>query len=102
MLSSATPKLCFRRGVLVTNCEAALMPTHKPAMRDLSTSTPPAQPKFREYLSRAELLELVPLSMSTIDNLERTGVFPSRFKIEPTTRVAWKRAEVEKFMAQRA
>jgi predicted DNA-binding transcriptional regulator AlpA len=45
---------------------------------------------------------LVPLSMSTIDALEKGGVFPSRFRLEPTTRVAWKRREVEKWLAQRA
>ena len=40
--------------------------------------------------------------MSSIDNLEKAGVFPSRFRLEPTTRVAWKRREVEKWLAQRA
>ena len=64
-------------------------------------STPLAQ-ILRDYLNRVELLTLVPLSMSTIDNLEKDGVFPSRFRLEPTTRVAWKRREVEKWLAQRA
>jgi predicted DNA-binding transcriptional regulator AlpA len=40
--------------------------------------------------------------MSSIDNLEKGGVFPSRFRLEPTTRVAWKRREVEKWLAKRA
>ena len=55
--------------------------------------TPLAQTP-RAYLNRVELLTLVPLSMSSIDNLEKDGVFPSRFRLEPTTRVAWKRREV--------
>jgi predicted DNA-binding transcriptional regulator AlpA len=48
------------------------------------------------------LLALVPLSMSAIDDLEKKGIFPSRFKLEPTTRVAWKRREVVRFIEQRA
>jgi predicted DNA-binding transcriptional regulator AlpA len=64
-------------------------------------STPLAQTP-RDYLNRVELLTLVPLSMSSIDNLEKGGVFPSRFRLEPTTRVAWKRREVEKWLAERA
>ena len=55
-----------------------------------------------DYLVRHELLALVPLSMSTIDSLERRGLFPSRFKLVPTTRVAWKRREVVRFIEQRA
>jgi predicted DNA-binding transcriptional regulator AlpA len=55
-----------------------------------------------DFLLRHQLLEVVPLGMSTIDLLERRGEFPSRFRLEPTTRVAWKRHEVEKFMAARA
>jgi predicted DNA-binding transcriptional regulator AlpA len=64
-------------------------------------SRPPAQGP-PDYLNRVELLALVPLSMSSIDNLEKGGVFPSRFRLEPTTRVAWKRREVEKWLAKRA
>ena len=81
-------------------------PTANPAQpeeppRKRRRRSPPRQMP-REYLTRYELLALVPLSMSSIDNLEKSGVFPSRFRIEPTTRVAWKRKEVERFMAQRA
>ena len=56
----------------------------------------------REYLSRRELLELVPLSMSSIDALEKAGTFPSRFVLSPTTKVCWKRREVIRFLEQRA
>ena len=56
----------------------------------------------REYLSRRGLLELVPLSMSTIDALEKAGKFPSRFVLSPTVKVCWKRREVIRFLEQRA
>jgi predicted DNA-binding transcriptional regulator AlpA len=56
----------------------------------------------REYLSRRELLALVPLSMSSIDSLEKAGEFPSRFVLSPTTKVCWKRREVIRFLEQRA
>lgn len=55
-----------------------------------------------DYVTRHELLAIVPLCMSSIDNLEKLGIFPSRFRIEPTRRVAWKRREVEKFLEARA
>ena len=55
-----------------------------------------------EYLSRRELLELVPLSMSSIDTLEKAGKFPSRFVLSPTIKVCWKRREVIRFLEQRA
>ena len=92
------------------------LPRHQrapdPGAEGTSQSEGPAQKRKRvrvplpglplDYLTRAELLALVPLSMSSIDNLEKAGVFPSRFRIEPTTRVAWKRKEVERFMDQRS
>jgi predicted DNA-binding transcriptional regulator AlpA len=56
----------------------------------------------REYLSRRDLLALVPLSMSTIDTLEKAGQFPSRFVLTPTNKVCWKRQEVIRFLEQRA
>jgi prophage regulatory protein len=56
----------------------------------------------RDYLTRHELLALVPLCMSSIDALEKRGIFPARFKLEPTCRVAWVRREVVRFMEQRA
>ena len=56
----------------------------------------------RDYLSRRDLLALVPLSMSTIDTLEKAGQFPSRFVLTPTNKVCWKRHEVIRFLEQRA
>jgi predicted DNA-binding transcriptional regulator AlpA len=56
----------------------------------------------REYLSRRELLALVPLSMSSIDALEKKGEFPSRFVLSPTVKVCWRRHEVLKWLAERA
>lgn len=46
------------------------------------------------FILRAELLTLVPHSMSTIDRLEAEGQFPGRIRLEPTNRVAWLRREV--------
>ena len=46
------------------------------------------------FVLRAELLTLVPHSMSTIDRLEAEGQFPGRLRLEPTNRVAWVRREV--------
>jgi prophage regulatory protein len=62
----------------------------------------PQPPPTREYLTRRDLLAVVPLSMSTIDDLEKRGIFPSRFRLEPTVKVAWKRREVLQFLEQRA
>ena len=59
-------------------------------------------PWAREYLSRRELLALVPLSMSSIDALEKKSEFPSRFVLSPTVKVCWRRQEVEKWLAERA
>jgi predicted DNA-binding transcriptional regulator AlpA len=64
----------------------------------------PASPAAvaRDYLSRRDLLALVPLSMSSIDALEKAGQFPSRFVLTPTNKVCWKRHEVIRFLEQRA
>ena len=76
-----------------------------------STSDHPAQGQHRaaslqavarDYLSRRDLLALVPLSMSSIDTLEKAGQFPSRFVLSPTNKVCWKRHEVIRFLEQRA
>jgi prophage regulatory protein len=56
----------------------------------------------REYLRRRELLALVPLCMASIDALEKRGVFPQRIVLTPTTRVVWRRSEVERFLQERA
>jgi predicted DNA-binding transcriptional regulator AlpA len=50
------------------------------------------------FVLRAELLTLVPHSMSTIDRLEGEGQFPARIRLEPTNRVAWVRREVTAYL----
>jgi predicted DNA-binding transcriptional regulator AlpA len=50
------------------------------------------------FVLRAELLTLVPHSMSTIDRLETEGQFPGRIRLEPTNRVAWVRREVMAYL----
>src|SRR5215831_7640837 len=50
------------------------------------------------FVLRAELLTLVPHSMSTIDRLEAEGQFPGRIRLEPTNRVAWVRREVTAYL----
>ena len=63
----------------------------------------PQQPRAPpDYLTRHDLLAMVPLCMSTIDTLEKKGVFPRRFRLDPTNRVVWKRREVLRFMEERA
>jgi predicted DNA-binding transcriptional regulator AlpA len=50
------------------------------------------------FVLRAELLTLVPHSMSTIDRLEAERQFPRRIRLEPTNRVAWVRREVTAYL----
>jgi predicted DNA-binding transcriptional regulator AlpA len=50
------------------------------------------------FVLRAELLTLVPHSMSTIDRLEAEDKFPGRIRLEPTNRVAWLRREVMAYL----
>lgn len=52
------------------------------------------------FVLRAELLTLVPHSMSTIDRLETEGQFPERIRLVPTNRVAWVRREVTAYLRQ--
>jgi predicted DNA-binding transcriptional regulator AlpA len=73
---------------------------HEPRRQRRRRAPQPLPP--RDYLTRHELLAMVPLSMSTVDDLEKRGIFPSRFKLEPTVKVAWKRREVLQFMEARA
>ena len=47
---------------------------------------------------RAELLTLIPFSMSTVDRLEAESQFPKRIRLEPTNRVAWLRREVAGYL----
>lgn len=51
-------------------------------------------------LGKKKLLEVVPLSWSTIDRLERDGEFPKRWYITDG-RVAWTQEEVEKWLDER-
>ena len=55
----------------------------------------------RDLILRSELLELVPLSVTTIWRLERAGQFPRRIPISEK-RVAWRRSEIEAWLEQRA
>jgi predicted DNA-binding transcriptional regulator AlpA len=50
------------------------------------------------FVLRAELLTVVPHSMSTIDRLEAEGQFPGRVRLEPTNRVAWVRREIMTYL----
>jgi predicted DNA-binding transcriptional regulator AlpA len=54
------------------------------------------------FVLRAELLTLVPHSMSTIDRLEAEDQFPGRIRLDPTNRVAWVRREVTAYLRQLA
>jgi prophage regulatory protein len=56
----------------------------------------------RDYITRHELLAMVPFGMTSVDQLEKRGIFPKRFKLEPLRRVAWPRREVEAFLRLRA
>ncbi|EFP3678401.1 AlpA family phage regulatory protein [Salmonella enterica] len=51
-------------------------------------------------LDKKKLLSVVPLSMSTIDRLERAGEFPKRWYITDK-RCAWKQEEVEHWLEER-
>ena len=51
-------------------------------------------------LGKKELLAVVPLSMSTIDRLEKIGQFPKRWYITDK-RCAWTQEEVEKWLDER-
>ena len=67
-----------------------LGPCQSPFGGSLASSSP--------FILRAELLTLVPHSMSTIDRLEAEGKFPGRIRLEPTNRVAWLRREVTGYL----
>lgn len=49
---------------------------------------------------KKKLLEVVPLSWSTIDRLEKTGEFPKRWYITDK-RCAWNQEEVERWLDER-
>ncbi|MEM0651691.1 AlpA family phage regulatory protein [Klebsiella huaxiensis] len=51
-------------------------------------------------LGKKELLAVVPLSMSTIDRLEKNGQFPKRWYITDK-RATWTKEEVEMWLDKR-
>ncbi|HDG9775867.1 TPA: AlpA family phage regulatory protein [Raoultella planticola] len=51
-------------------------------------------------LGRKKLLAVVPLSMSTIDRMEKNGEFPKRWYITDK-RCVWTQEEVEKWLDER-
>jgi predicted DNA-binding transcriptional regulator AlpA len=54
------------------------------------------------FVLRAELLTLIPFSMSTVDRLEAESQFPKRILLEPTNRVGWLRSEVTAYLRRLA
>jgi prophage regulatory protein len=54
-----------------------------------------------ELILRRERKLLVPLSDATIWRMERRGQFPRRIALS-AKRVAWRRSEIESWLAQRA
>ena len=54
------------------------------------------------FVLRAELLSLVPYSMSTIDRLEAQGKFPKRILLPPGKRKGWVRREIKQHLRQLA
>jgi prophage regulatory protein len=57
-------------------------------------------PGVRRCIRRHELRRIVPLSDTTIYELEQRGAFPRRFNLTPRC-VAWDLVEVEIWIAQR-
>jgi prophage regulatory protein len=54
-----------------------------------------------ELILLPSVLEIIPLSPKTIWRLEQHGKFPRRISIAPK-RVAWRRSEIEAWIAERA
>ncbi|MBF6624477.1 MAG: AlpA family transcriptional regulator [Pseudomonas stutzeri] len=55
---------------------------------------------FRRTIRRQELRQIIPLSETTIYEMERRGEFPRRFKLTPRC-VVWDLAEVEAWIEER-
>ncbi|MBE0147952.1 AlpA family phage regulatory protein [Serratia fonticola] len=55
---------------------------------------------MKAALSKEKLLQVVPLSWSTIEALEKAGDFPERFKLTEQ-RVGWNQDEVEHWLDER-
>ncbi|HHW2505737.1 helix-turn-helix transcriptional regulator [Pseudomonas aeruginosa] len=55
---------------------------------------------FRRTIRRQELRQIIPLSETTIYEMERRGEFPQRFNLTPRC-VVWDLAEVEAWIEER-
>ena len=55
---------------------------------------------MKRAFGKKELMAVVPVSMSTIDRMERNGEFPQRFWITDK-RCAWNAEEVENWLDER-
>jgi len=55
---------------------------------------------MKNALSKKQVLEMVPLSWSTIDRLEQAGEFPPRFYITDR-RCAWNGDQIEEWLDKR-
>lgn len=92
-----------------------LSPTSSASISETSRSLPmpgteayealPQFPKpsplpFRRTIRRQELRQIIPLSETTIYEMERRGEFPRRFNLTPRC-VVWDLAEVEAWIEER-
>ncbi len=73
----------------------ALKPT-----RHCRSSRSPAPLPFRRTIRRQELRQIIPLSETTIYEMERRGEFPRRFNLTPRC-VVWDLVEVEAWIEER-
>jgi prophage regulatory protein len=55
---------------------------------------------FRRTIRRQELRQIIPLSETTIYEMERRGEFPRRFNLTPRC-VVWDLAEIEAWIEER-
>ena len=60
----------------------------------------PAAADYTRTIRRHQLKEMVPLSDSTIFEMEKRGEFPRRYALSPRT-VVWNLAEVEAWLEDR-
>lgn len=77
--------------------------THAPeteAYEALPQFLKPSPLPFRRTIRRQELRQIIPLSETTIYEMERRGEFPRRFNLTPRC-VVWDLAEVEAWIEER-
>ena len=60
----------------------------------------PKRLRFNDLIFRHERRQLVPISDTTVWRMERRGEFPRRIPIS-AKRVAWRRSEIEQWLAAR-